>query len=466
MDPHLPPSSSSHAAAPRLESLDAEPLLTRDYEMRPALFYERLRARFGPVAPVDILGVKAWMVLGYQEVLEVLRNESRWKKDPKHWKNLQEGRIPDDHPLVPPYRVRSVLMMEGQEHKRTRGALDAAMRPFQDPGEPEAAELEAVVARHADELITVFAESTSGTVDLASQFARPLPLLVINRLFGFPVEQDDDIVMNSWRLVDSGPDAPEAAQRLLAAMTELLAYKKENPGDDLTSRLIAEAGGIPDELIVQQLFVVLPIVDAISSSITNGVLEVLTGNTAAEDSLTVGSFHELVNRVHITSAPWPNLAFRFAAADTVLGNYRIAAGDPVCPSAAAAHGDPIFAKALRDDGVTSTRAHLAWGAGAHQCPARDMAETVATIALGRLFDRCDLEMTLPVDQIPWRSSLYARGVRALPVRYRMRQLPGEAAQLPVPPPPSEPPAPAQPTRPRSRLWRFLASLRGGGHHSH
>jgi hypothetical protein len=41
----------------RLEAMSAQPLMTRDYETRPALVYERLRQRHGPVAQVDLLGV-------------------------------------------------------------------------------------------------------------------------------------------------------------------------------------------------------------------------------------------------------------------------------------------------------------------------------------------------------------------------------------------------------------------------
>ena len=64
----------------RLEDLAPEPLLSRDYETRPALVYERLRDRHGPVAPVDLLGVPAWLVLGYRESLEVLQDDVAWPK--------------------------------------------------------------------------------------------------------------------------------------------------------------------------------------------------------------------------------------------------------------------------------------------------------------------------------------------------------------------------------------------------
>lgn len=472
MESHLPESPRTASATPRLETMDVEPLMTRDYETRPAFVYERLRAKYGPVAPVDLYGLKIWLVLGYQEVLEVLRNENQWKKDPKHWKALQEGRVPPDWPMLAAYQVSHTLLQDDQQRKESRAAIEAALRPYQDPGQPQAAELEAAVARQTDELITFFADGgTTGWADLSAEFARPLPLLVINRLFGFPVEQTDDIFMDAWRMMDSGPDAAEAIGRLNTATSQLAAYKRKNPGDDLTSRLIEAGPHLSDEQIGLELYAMLIYSDHITQSITHTVLEVLTGNTRAQASLSVGTFHELVNRVHIASPPWRNLALRYPVSDVVLGDFHIAAGDAVMPSVAAAHGDPMFAKALNDDSVMSTRAHLAWGAGPHQCPSRDLAEMVSTTAVSRLFERCDLELGLPVDQLPWRSSSYIRGLKSFPVKYTMRQLPPGARpdlSTPVTPAPAaepgggEPESPAQPQqRPRSRLWRFLASLRGG-----
>ena len=83
-----------------------------------------------------------------------------------------------------------------------------------------------------DELITVFADgSGSGWVDLCAQFSRPLPLLVINQMFGFPVEQGDDVFMDAWRMVDSGPDAaasrlppPGARERPLRKATRIFSH--------------------------------------------------------------------------------------------------------------------------------------------------------------------------------------------------------------------------------------------------
>lgn len=77
----------------RLETMSPQPLLTRDYETRPSLVYERLRQQHGPVAPVDLLGVPAWLVLGYRESLEVLQDDAGWPKGLEKWRARSEGRV-------------------------------------------------------------------------------------------------------------------------------------------------------------------------------------------------------------------------------------------------------------------------------------------------------------------------------------------------------------------------------------
>ncbi|OPF71676.1 cytochrome P450 [Streptomyces antioxidans] len=468
---HLPPAEPSE-----LESLAVEPLMTRDFETQPASVYTRLRAQWGPVAPVVLYGVPVWLVLGYREVREVLRDESVWKKNVQHWRWLREGRVPSDWPLLPGYQASFLLFQDDQRHKATRAAVEEALAPFQDPDAPQSWELTNAVSRHADELISFFADgSESGWVDLGAQFARALPLMAVNRLFGFPVEQGDDVFMDSWRAVDGGPDAAAAMGRLTAATTELAVYKRQHPGDDLTTRLLAIEPPLTVEQIGRELLAIIVILsDLVSHAITNSVLEVLAGESGTRAGLMAGPPEELVNRVHIASPPWVNLTARFPVADTDLGDFRLAAGDAVMPSIAAAHGDPMFATPGSQDASVSSRAHLAWGAGPHQCPGRGLADMIVTTAVGKLFQRCDFELGLPVDHLPWRSSTYVRGLKAFPVRYRMRtrrapmpSAPGAAAAASLPEPePAAHPAPAaeasasaQPERPRSALWRFLASLR-------
>ncbi|MFD8386667.1 cytochrome P450 [Streptomyces sp. NPDC059679] len=447
--------------------------MTRDFETRPALVYERLRSRYGQVAPVDVFGARAWLVLGFREVREVMRDDTLWKKDMGNWRALREGRVPSDWPLMASQDFGHMLLRDDERHKRTRQAVDSALMPFQDPGKPQAWELDKAVSQYMDELITFFAEGgTSGWVDLCAQVARPLPLMVLNRLFGFPVEQGDDIFMDSWRMVDAGPDAAAAAERLVKATTELAAYKKSHPGDDLTTRLLAADPLLSVEQVGIELYAILVIMsELVGHSITNSVLEVLTGNPSVRVSLTTGHGDELVNRVHLATPPWTNCTFRFPVADTVLGDFRLAAGDAVMASIAAAHGDPLFLSAIDQEASKSSRAHLAWGTGVHQCPGRGLADMMVTTAVSRLFERCDFELGLSVDQLPWRSSTYVRGLRSFPVRFQMREAMGATARSApsagaatdsTAPEPVAAATPAEQDRPRPGLWRFLASLRRGG----
>src|SRR5262249_4840852 len=157
------------------------------FERDPAVVYERLRAKYGPVAPVDLLGVPTWLALGYPQVLEVLRNDMGiWSKRLDDWRARTEGLIPPDWPLSPALEVNHVIFQEGERLSDLRGAWRAALRPYQDPAQPQAEQLEAVVAASADDLITLVAESggRTGWADLCAQYTRPLPLMVVNHLLG------------------------------------------------------------------------------------------------------------------------------------------------------------------------------------------------------------------------------------------------------------------------------------------
>jgi hypothetical protein len=197
--------------------------------------------------------------------------------------------------------------------------------------------------------------------------------------------------------------------------------------------------------------------DMTSSLICNTIVEIVTGNTGARSSLATGMIGEAVNRAAMAGPPHTNMTLRFATSATVLGGVAVAAGDPVMPSVAAAHADPRFAGALDPHSVNSSRAHLAWGAGPHQCPGDGLATTIVSIAVGRLFEQmASLELGLPADQLPWRSSPLMRGLRSLPVRFRFHRLPDAASR-----PAAERPAVAQGGRrsPVARLVRTLLKQR-------
>ncbi|KOV94918.1 cytochrome P450 [Streptomyces sp. NRRL B-1140] len=449
-----------------LETLAPEPLLTRDYETRPALVYERLRQQHGPVAPVDLLGVPAWLVLGYRESLQVLQDDDGWPKGLENWRARTEGRVPADWPLGPSLEVNHILIQGGPGYRPLRTAWDVALKPFQDPRHPQAKRLKAAVTAYADELITLVGQGgRTGVADLSAQFSRPLPLMVASHLLGFPGSQGDDALMDMWRVLDAGQDAEAALERLLATLAELAALKLQKPGDDFPSYLLAAHPDLSLDQLARELFMLLGMTsDHVGILISNTVVEVISGEGSVRASLSAGMVRESMNRVVMRKPPLVNFVPRFAARDTPLGNYTIRAGDPVWVSPGAAHADPLFADHVASGTTISTRAHLSWGAGPRQCPARELASAVAAAGVGRLFERFDhLDLALPADQLPWRSSPFMRGLRSLPVHY-------ELASAPPPRPWTDDPAPGvaeqvlpdPSARQRSSLWRYLTGLIRGG----
>ncbi|KUO05433.1 cytochrome P450 [Streptomyces caeruleatus] len=467
MESQVGESGSVNVDGTRLEELMPGPLLTRDYETRPSLVYERLRQQHGPVAPVDLLGVPAWLVLGYREALQVLQDDDAWPKGLEHWRARTEGEVPADWPLGPSLEVNHVLIQGGPGYGSLRMAWDAALKPFQDPGHPQAKRLKAAVTAYADDLITLVGQGGgTGVADLSAQFSRPLPLMVASHLLGFPGSQGDDALMDMWRVLDAGPDAEPALERLLATLAELAAVKLEKPGDDFPSHLLAAHPGLSLDELARELFMLLGMTsDHVGILMSNTVVEVISGDGdgAVRASLSAGMIRETMNRVVMRKPPLVNFVPRFAAEDTPLGNYTIRAGDPVWVSSAAAHADPLFADHVAPGSTISTRAHLSWGAGRRQCPARELASTVAAVGVGRLFERFShLDLALPADQLPWRSSPFMRGLRSLPVRYELAAMP-ERAVTPLPAPDAapdsvDPALPDRSARQRSSLWRYLTGL--------
>ncbi|MFJ5260468.1 cytochrome [Streptomyces sp. NPDC088387] len=457
----------------QLETVPVEPLLTHDYEIRRAEIHEELRGRYGPVAPVDLLGLPVWLVLGYDESLTVLRDGDRWKKSLGHWRAYNEGRIPADWPMLPALECDMMVFFDDDRHRAARASFERAVKPFQDVSRPSARQLKNLITRYADQLITFLSEDggRTGIADLSGQYARPLPLMVTNRLLGFADAKGDEVTMDVWRVLDAGPDAPAAIGRLIGALQELVLEKRARPGDDIPSYWLAEDPSVSTAELAWELYLVLcTTADMVGALLCNAVVEVLTGDTGARASLSAGMVGEAVNRAALANPPMHNLTFRFPVAPVRLGRFVIAAGDPVMVSPAAAHTDPLFARSAGRNATVSTRAHLTWGAGPHQCPGRDLASSIVAIGVRRLFERfADVRLTLPRDQLPWRTSPLMSGLRSLPVRYVLADIPAQSAPA-VPTPAgadpasvvptaavSAPEAPAKPAR--SSFWRLLASLR-------
>ncbi|MFF3326321.1 cytochrome P450 [Streptomyces sp. NPDC002889] len=451
-----PPGCPAHAGAPTVEHLYGP-----EFAADPMASYSRLRAH-GSVAPVDIApGVRTWLVTGYQTALEVLRSPERFSKDPRRWRALADGTVPADSPVVPMMMYRpNALWADGDEHSRLRGAITDSLGHV----DPDA--LRGYVEHSADTLIDRI--GPKARADLLNEYGAVLPLLVFNQLFGCPPDIGDKLVEGMSGIFDANADSEKANAVLTEGVAELVALKREQPGPDVTSWLMAHPAGLTDEEMMHQLVVLMGAgTEPQQNLICNGLRLLLSDDRFAGD-LAGGSMpvEDAIDEVLWTDPPLANYAIHYPLHDLELDGTLVCEGEPILISLAATNNDP----SLVGDRRTGNRAHLAWSAGPHTCPAKSPARLIAAVALEKLLDRLpDIELEVSDDELEWRQGPFHRALTALPVRFPpispTGRPPGGAGRnanpdlsSSIPPAPAstagEEPGPANMTR--QRWWNSLA----------
>jgi cytochrome P450 len=438
---------------------DRTPLYGPEFAADPGAVYRMLRAN-GTTAPVDLApGVPATLVLGYSAALDVLRNPSTFPKDPRRW---QAG-LPADCPVLPMMGYRpNCLFTDGTVHSRLRGAVTDSFARV------DVNSLREYVAHSADEIIDKL--RPVGKADLLNDYAKMLPLLVFNRLFGCPPEVGDRLVAGMSGIFQAGADAEKWNDLLTAALVELVTLKRREPGEDMVTWLLTHPAKLTEEEMVHQIAVLLGAgTEPEQNLIANGLRLLLSDDRFAGD-LTGGNLpvEDALDEVLWNDPPMANYAATYPLQDLDFAGVRLPEAQPVVISFAAANTDPALASQQR----AGNRAHLAWSAGPHACPAQGQARLIATVAIEKILDGLpDMELDVPVDQLVWRPGPFHRALAALPVRFtpsdlpvELSETPGDNSWHPIPTPMSStPPAatstarqPTSVTTAPSRWWNFLA----------
>ncbi|WP_369395016.1 cytochrome P450 [Streptomyces sp. CG1] len=372
----------------------------------PHQVYDRLRAH-GPAGPVELApGIDATLVVGHETALRVLQNSTLFARDARRWKALNEGQIGLDHPVLPMMAYRpNCLFTDGAVHLRLRKAVTDSLARL------NITRIRRDVEPLADYLIDQFSER--GRADLLNDYAKLLPLLLFNKLFGCPADIGDTLTTSMSAIFD-GKDALRANEELTSCLMELIALKRRRPGDDMTSWLIQHPAGLTDEELKDQLVMLMGAgVEPERNLIGNALLLLLSPDTSGRDSGLL--IEEAIDHVLWNQTPIANYATHYPVQDVDLGGVVAEAGTPVVIGFAAANSDPALAEARRKH---SKGAHLAWGAGPHACPAKDPAQVIAVTAIEKLLNALpDLTLAVPEKDLEWRPGPFHRALVALPVAF-------------------------------------------------
>ncbi|MFJ2264624.1 cytochrome P450 [Streptomyces sp. NPDC087844] len=369
--------------------------------------------RTGPPARQRLWdGGTAWIVTRYDEVRAVLG-------DPRFVANTASlpGAGGDAHAdlLVKvgiekdlaPYLAGGLLHLDPPDHTRLRLLVSRALSA------ERVVKLRPRVRDIADELLDALpGHAVDGTVDLVEHFALPLPFTVLCELLGVP--ELDRPLWRAW-IGDCTGGSPRTVNTALAeygaAVRELAARRRTEPGDDLVTALVRARDKDGDRLTDTELVtVVLTLMvaghETTAHLIANGAAALLThpGQLALlRDDLTLmpGAVQELL-RLH---SPATTAQLRHAAEDVVLGDTLIRRGDRVQADLDAAGLDPRRCPwpGRFDIGRDPRPApHLGYSHGPHRCLGAALADQETEIALTGLLTRFpDLALAVPAGQLSW-----------------------------------------------------------------
>ncbi|MGX2993964.1 cytochrome P450 [Streptomyces sp. JNUCC 64] len=424
--PSPPPGCPMHQRPPT-------PLYGAEFAADPDRFYDEMR-RQGPVAPVELApGVEATLVTEHEAALRVLQNPALFVRDSRRWRALNEGRVPLDSPVLPMMYYRpNCLFSDGAEHLRLRKVVTDSLAKI------NINRLARDVEHIADYLIGQFAER--GTADLLNDYAKLLPLLLFNQLFGCPGDLGDRLTRSFAALFD-GEDVVRANEDMTACVLELVALKRRSPAEDLTSWLVHHPAGLTDEELKDQIITLVGGgVEPTKNLINTALFLILSPETHQFGGRGAGPLVEdALDHVLWNDSPIANYATHFPVQDVLLGDVTLTANDPVVISFAAANTDP----SLTDARLTLSRgAHLAFGAGPHACPAKSPARVISLTAIERILNTLpDLTLAVPADKLEWRQGPFHRAMASMPVLFTpvavRRPARGVPAPAPAPAPASE-----------------------------
>ncbi|GLY86146.1 cytochrome P450 [Actinoallomurus iriomotensis] len=373
-------------------------------------------------APVHQHPVGFWLLTRYEDVSWLLRAglsvEDRNLAESSPFRMMQEAMYGD---RLPRFDARSMLDRDPPDHTRLRRLVAKAFTP----------RAVRALRPHVVELVDgmLDAMGRARRVDLIEALAFPLPFAVIAKMLGTPssdherIRELTGVVVRSLEPV-ADPDlvsAIVAADAELAGIAaEMIAWKRENPADDLLTALInAEDDGDvlgEEELIAQTLLLYIAGHETTVNLIGGGALALLRdpGQQALlrdDPGLVANAVEEMLRYDSPVQA-----SRRITVEPVTVGGVEIPAGAFVMASLASANRDERFwgpdAGELRLN-RENARQHVSFGAGPHHCLGASLARMEACIAFERLTARFP---HLSRDgEVRWNGRINLRGPSHLPV---------------------------------------------------
>ncbi|MBV9449446.1 MAG: cytochrome P450 [Streptosporangiaceae bacterium] len=361
-------------------------------------------------------GDPAWQVCGYADVKALLADQ-------------RVGRGHPDPGSAPRYskedlsgRPAGGSESEYADHARWRRAMTRVFSP--SSFERLAPAIRDIAERSVRRLA-----ARKPPVNLNEEFSTPLASEVMCELLGMPTE--DIGLFKAW--TEEGAQNSDI-ERAMGGITRLMSYvadvvrrKRENPGDDAVSMLLAaesHPSKVHEGKIVKLVGGMLAFGRETPASVMDwGAMLLLTNPDQRRllqenPALATGAVEEVLRKFKPPAATDRGL-LRYAHTDIDVGGVRIRTGDMLLLDVMTAnHDDEIFHDPDKFDIKRDPNPHLTFGHGFYICNFTKLARLEIGTALASLFSELpELQLAEPPTQLQLKDHLRTGGLERLPVTW-------------------------------------------------
>lgn len=381
----------------------------------------RLCAQFRDRGPLQLPEANLAVFSTYRDCDDVLRHPSSSSDN----SNSTVAKRQIEAGLAQPRQAPpGFLFLDPPDHTRLRKLVSKAFAPrVVNALKPEITVL-------VDGLLDAIADK--GRFDVVDDFAYPLPVAVICRLLGVPLDDEPRFSRASALLAqaldpfstitgvpsDVMNERLEAGAWLREYFHDLIDRRRSRPGDDLLSGLIAveESGDqLTEEEIVSTCNLLLIAGHETTVNLIGNAILAMLRNPIQWTSLAADSGRApVIVEETLRYDPPVQLVGRVAADDMAIGGIEVPAGDAMMLLLAAAQRDPAeFDRPDTFDPDRETLRHLGFGRGAHYCLGAPLARLEAGVALSAVTARFP-DARLDGDP-QYKANVTLRGLSALAV---------------------------------------------------
>jgi cholest-4-en-3-one 26-monooxygenase len=353
---------------------------------------------------------KVWVISRYEDIQRVDRD----------WETFSAAKGPVNFwafaPIGEAIGAPAMLTLDGDAHREVRKVVSRAFTP------KLVADLEERFREYARAVIEP-ALGKGEPFNFIDEIAHVMPMQALGDVLGVP--EDDRPQFFNWvdqfaapfdtRITPSFEDVGKAIMGLFEYSLKLEAEKRENPGEDVMSK-IAEAHMSEGEIKGNVALLASGAAESTRTSLGHGMHELMRNpeqmawlrERADDIPLTVAQ--EIVR----ISSPFTHLV-RFATKDTEIAGQEVKEGEPVAMLFAAGNFDE---SAFDEDPAVfdlsrEKNPHLSFGRGPHSCLGKHVAALEIKVLLEELLQAT--KEIKPAGEISYIRDAYSRGVYELPV---------------------------------------------------